>query len=243
MKVLSKSEYFWDKWNSNPVGQYLTEYEKHYIDLVFQENKNIKSVLDVGCGSGRFSIPIHNKGIKVVALEYDKIPLVKLKSKDQTIPMILGDGKKLPFKNQSFDCIICIQALDYIDIKQDFFFKECNRTLKKTGLLLFTLRNKNSYKRFITRLMTLNDRYSLPFTSLNDSLPVTSLNDLKQKLYNIGFTIEKVKGYNWVPLSRYDTSKFINSTKVVHYFASFERLFKLEALLSISPWFFVTARK
>lgn len=201
------------------------------------------SVLDVGCGSGRFSIPIYKKGINVVALEYDKTPLLKLKGKEEAIPILLGDGKKLPFRNQSFDCITCIQAVDYIDNEKNFFFKECNRVLKDGGLLIFTSANKDSYKRVVTGLLTGVNYPQHSFTNHNDQRPFTNSKNLRQKLNNSGFTIEKIKGYFWVPVSRYNTSKLVNITKFVYFFALFERIFRLNALSVISPWLFIIARK
>lgn len=242
---MNASKYFWDKWNSTAVGLYLREFEERWIKLAFHKNKNIRSVLDVGCGSGQFSIPIYKKGINVVALEYDKNALLELKGKEEAIPILLGDGKKLPFRNQSFDCMLCIQAVDYIDKEKFFFFAECYSVLKDNGLLIFTSSNKNSYKRVVTRLFT-RIGYN-PYAHLqsikNDPPPFMDLKNLRQKLNNSGFTVEKISGYYWLPASRYNTSKVVNNYSFVSFFTLLERMFRLDALHSISPWFFIIARK
>ena len=64
------------------MGEYLTRKEREVIDS-FLENSNVSTCtcLDVACGSGRFSIPISQHGINVVAVDYDLIPLRKLKDK------------------------------------------------------------------------------------------------------------------------------------------------------------------
>ena len=242
---MSEREYFWDKWNSTAIGLYLREFEERWINLAFQKNKNIRSVLDVGCGSGRFNIPIYKKGINVVALEYDKNALLELKGKEEAIPILLGDGKKLPFRNQSFDCMLCIQAVDYIDNEKKFFFAECNRVLKDNGLLIFTSSNKNSYKRVVTRLLSFvgHNPYAHLQTIKNDPPPFTDLKNLRQKLNNSGFTVEKIGGYYWLPASRYNTSKLVNNSRFVSFFTLLEKMFRLDAVHSISPWFFIIARK
>ena len=73
-------DYYWDIANATKMGEYLTRKELKFINS-FLENSNISTCLDVACGSGRFSIPISQHGINVVAVDYDLIPLRKLKDK------------------------------------------------------------------------------------------------------------------------------------------------------------------
>ncbi|HAU30913.1 MAG TPA: hypothetical protein DCW46_01195 [Desulfotomaculum sp.] len=73
-------DYYWDIANATKMGEYLTRKEWDVIDS-FLENNNISNCLDIGCGSGRFSIPISQRGIDVVAIDNDPIALLKLKEK------------------------------------------------------------------------------------------------------------------------------------------------------------------
>ena len=73
-------DYYWDIVNATKVGEYLYRKERAFVDS-FLKNHNIGICLDVACGSGRFSIPISQHGIKVVAVDYDLVPLRKLKDK------------------------------------------------------------------------------------------------------------------------------------------------------------------
>jgi 2-polyprenyl-3-methyl-5-hydroxy-6-metoxy-1,4-benzoquinol methylase len=81
-------EYYWDIANATKIGQYLTKKEAKFIDSVLEGNPYNKSCLDIGAGSGRFAIPLYEKGFAVVALEYDLIPLRKICEKNKNIPTI-----------------------------------------------------------------------------------------------------------------------------------------------------------
>ena len=72
--------YYWDIANATKMGEYLNQKEQEVTNS-FLENKKISTCLDVACGSGRFSIPISQHGINIVAADYDLVPLRKLKDK------------------------------------------------------------------------------------------------------------------------------------------------------------------
>ena len=61
-------DYYWDIANTTRVGEYLSRKEGKFINSFLKEN-NISFCLDVGCGSGRFSIPISQHRINVVSVE------------------------------------------------------------------------------------------------------------------------------------------------------------------------------
>ena len=79
-------DYYWeDIANATKMGEYLTRKEGEAIDSFLDNYDYVERVnttcLDIACGSGRFSIPIFQHGINVVAVDYDLVPLRKLKDK------------------------------------------------------------------------------------------------------------------------------------------------------------------
>ena len=73
-------DYYWDIANATKMGEYLNRKEREVVDSFLKSNE-IGTCLDVACGSGRFSVPISQHGINVVAVDYDLVPLRKLKDK------------------------------------------------------------------------------------------------------------------------------------------------------------------
>ena len=92
-------------------------------------NHDNKIYLDVGGGSGRFSIPLFKTGADIVCLDYNLTALSILQKKESSIPLIRGDGQKLPFRDSTFDAVLVIEAIEYMADK-DLFIKECHRVLK-----------------------------------------------------------------------------------------------------------------
>lgn len=220
-------DYYWeDIANKTKMGDYLTRKEREFIDS-FLEINNIGTCLDVACGSGRFGIPISQAGINVVALDYDLVPLRKLKAKSResvSIQICRGDANKLPFKKSSFDCILSIETVDYLDAES--FIRQCNKLLKTDGFLLFTSGNNNSYKKYIHRALSKHRifyRYAF--------------HDIVSSLEKEGFKVEKCIGYNWVPFDR------SSNNILIALFEFLENIFLLKYFYSISPWVFIIAKK
>lgn len=217
--------YYWDIANETKMGDYLTRKEREFIDS-FLEDKNIGTCLDVACGSGRFSIPISQTGINVVAVDYDLVPLKKLKAKNgsTSIQICRGDANKLPFKKSSFDYIVSIETVDYLDPEK--FISQCNKLLKIDGFLLFTLANNSSYKKYIQRALS-KHRIFYRYT----------FHDIISCLEKEGFKVERCIGYNWVPFKRGSNSNLIATFEIL------ENVFLLKYFSAISPWVFFIAKK
>lgn len=52
----------------------------------------------------------------------------------------LGDCSLLPFADESFDCIICLDLLEHLPKRnQEIFLEECHRVLKETGKIVIKI--------------------------------------------------------------------------------------------------------
>lgn len=92
-------------------------------------------VLDVGCGTGRFPFLLSNmKGALFVGLEPSIEMLRKAaeKGKSNRICWVRGDGQKLPFRDNVFDCGYMTMVIHHIENKKASLI-EIHRTLRKRG--------------------------------------------------------------------------------------------------------------
>lgn len=108
------------------------------IPLLKPTKKDI--ILDIGCGTGRFTIPIAKRCKKAVGVDISEEMLLVAKRKSKKIKNIefkkLDKKDKLPFKNNSFDKIICTLVVSHIkDLER--FLKEIHRVLKKRGIFIY----------------------------------------------------------------------------------------------------------
>lgn len=214
-------QYYWDEFhgvNATAMGRYLTQKELEFIEAFLKDHR-LQNCLEIGCGSGRLSIPIFKHGIKLTGIDIDALPLKLLHEREPKIKTIQADASKpLPFADKSFDCVFAIESMDYLtDI--DSFFQECRRVLKPNGFIIFTIGNAMSYKSWLQKRFGRHQgRY------------LFSAKDVKSSLAHAGFKAINFKGYNWLPMRRESNSFLIPLA------SHFEQKLGLENLPSISPW-------
>ena len=104
-------------------------------------------VLDAGCGFGRHSMEYMRRGAKVMALDMDIPSLEKTRfsmaamAKEQGHGEFLahsGDALNMPFKDETFDRVICSEVMEHVDDTQKAC-SELSRILKKNGHIAITV--------------------------------------------------------------------------------------------------------
>lgn len=104
-----------------------------------------KDVLEVACGGGMGLGMLFNQAKNLVAgdFTYSIARIAKNHYKDR-MPIMVFDAQSLPFKENSFDVILIVEAIYYIS-DVDKFFDECKRVLRSKGKLLIVTANKDLY--------------------------------------------------------------------------------------------------
>jgi SAM-dependent methyltransferase len=103
-------------------------------------------VIDVGCGAGRHAFEAYRRGADVVAFDRDE---TELRSVDTILramaetgeapaaasaKVVVGDALKLPYADETFDCVIASEILEHIP-HDDAAISELIRVLKAGGTL------------------------------------------------------------------------------------------------------------
>lgn len=109
------------------------------IILSFMKIKSNDIILDVGSGGGYFTNILSKKSRMVVGLD---MSFINAKNAKQSINMqnvyfVVGDATMLPFKINVFDKILATEIIEHIE-NDNFFVKECERTLKNKGSIVIT---------------------------------------------------------------------------------------------------------
>jgi len=114
-------------------------YTYHYVCIalansyknIFKKYLNDKSgleLLDYGCGVTPYKSMVHNNCSKYIGVDVGYNPKADI---------IISPGQSLPFNNEIFDIVLSSQVLEHVeDVPQ--YMKECNRVLKKHGLLIIS---------------------------------------------------------------------------------------------------------
>jgi ubiquinone/menaquinone biosynthesis C-methylase UbiE len=109
--------------------------------------------LDAGCGEGSLTINLAKKGKRIIGLDISENKIRNAKAKipygfEDKINFIVGDARYCPFKNNSFEKIVCIELLEHI--KEDFqVITEFSGLLKKRGVLLLHTPHDNIITNFL----------------------------------------------------------------------------------------------
>ena len=109
-----------------------------YFHEYLSEDKTTK-ILDVGAGTGRYSVQLANEGYDVTAVELVKHNLGVLKSKKSTVKAYQGNALDLSrFKDSTFDVTLVFGPMYHLYTIEDKVkaLNEAKRVTKKGGVIL-----------------------------------------------------------------------------------------------------------
>ena len=75
-----------------------------------------ETLLDVGCGTGNLLLFLNNTGVKTVGIDPSPYMLGKARGKlREKTPLVQARAEELPFKDKSFDMLILVTTLEFVD--------------------------------------------------------------------------------------------------------------------------------
>ena len=114
-------------------------YHRYYFTSKYISGK---CVLEVGCGPGLGLGYLSRSAKQVIGGDITRDSLrVAQEHYQGRIGLTLMDAHKLPFRNGSFDVVVCLAAIIYLDLP--VFIDECHRVLKKDGTMILNSPNQD----------------------------------------------------------------------------------------------------
>ena len=101
-------------------------------------------ILDIGCGGGLLSEPMHKLGAKVTGIDASEknIKIAKLHSTKNNLKINYFCSSPENFKTKDkFDVILNMEIVEHVE-DVDFFLKSCSNLLKKDGIMFVATLNK-----------------------------------------------------------------------------------------------------
>jgi len=110
---------------------------KMQLSIWFQGlKKSNLQVLDLGSATGGNTLHIASLGHIVTSAEFSDIGIQIQRSKG--IQVVRADARKLPFEDESFDVVICLDVMEHIE--EDFLvISEISRVLRSGGRFLISV--------------------------------------------------------------------------------------------------------
>ena len=119
--------------------KYIHKYlQKIYKDKNCTDANEIK-ILDVGAGTGRYSLPLAEEGYDVTALELVKHNLGRLKQKSDKVKAYQGNAMKLKkFHDNSFDMVLVFGPMYHLKSIEEKItaLSEARRVVRPGGIVL-----------------------------------------------------------------------------------------------------------
>lgn len=134
----------YDSWFATPVGKLVKKYETKLL-LEMLAPRPDEYILDVGCGTGVFSVDVLSSGARLVGLDISQpmITRVAHKTDDDQFAGVVGDMVSLPFPDESFDKVFSMTAIEFTaDAEQAV--AELNRVVRRGGTVVLTSLNSKS---------------------------------------------------------------------------------------------------
>lgn len=145
-----------NEWASYSTRRRLLDSDLESIRYVFRG-----SVLEIGCGSlgrrGRFQVP--EEGVD---------SWISVDLQNSLRPTVQGDSEYLPFKSEQFDCVVCLEVLEYVS-SPEATLVELARVLKRGGVLVLACP-------FLHRADTPTDRWRFTEHGLRRMIDGTGMN-------------------------------------------------------------------
>ena len=136
----------YDNWYTTKLGKFVDDIETKTSLHLLNPRESMR-ILDVGCGTGNFSIKLSQLGCSVVGIDVSENMLEIAKKKSArlnlNIKFLHGNSEELPFDDESFDAVISITAIEFFT-NWGKSIKEMLRVIKKEGSLVIGTINKNS---------------------------------------------------------------------------------------------------
>ena len=124
--------------------------------MFFNAKKEIKTIIEFGCGTGNITLKLAEKGYQMTAVDLSESMLTLADEKAgqmgiNNIDFYLGDMSNFQI-DQKFDAVIaCCDTVNYLKSMEDMqaFFLSSLDCLKKDGVLIFDINTTSKYKKAI----------------------------------------------------------------------------------------------
>ncbi|MDH5769952.1 MAG: class I SAM-dependent methyltransferase [Candidatus Bathyarchaeota archaeon] len=180
------------------LTEYMSKYREEYVKAEVKSIvrlfpgsfKGIK-ILDLGCGGGFYSLVITSMGANDITVQdieklFVKATRLNLDIKQNIkVEGVCGDCMRLPFQDEAFDFIICVNVIERIP-RDDLLLEEAARVLKRGGLFIVTARNSTS----------LNNLKQIQCMKMYSPIA------FEKKLMRHGFNVRKHSGAYFIPYIR-----------------------------------------
>lgn len=168
-----------------------------YFDRFIPNWQGLK-VLDVGCGGGYTCEFLAQRGAKVTGIDPSAACIKAAESHAEemglTIDYHVGMGETLPFKNDRFDVVVCVDVLEHVQ-SVAATVTEISRVMQAGGLFCFDTINRTWQSRWLMIWLLEDVLRQIP-RGIHDWYQFVPPEELHQQLVHAGFSQVTLQGFD-----------------------------------------------
>lgn len=168
--------------------------ERHYLPLIKRFIPEDSFVLEIGCGTGRYTEILKKKVRHICGIDISPNMIEAAKKSNPDLDFFIGDCEELGnFKSEEFDVVFGANTFSYYPDKKRAL-ASINRVLKRGGVFFDLDMNGACPLYYIEKIIKMNEMQSW-YTYIRES----TLRNLTQIFERAGFEIIYKTALNWVP--------------------------------------------
>jgi len=148
----------YDEWRFSRGGELVDSGEKNALFELVDAVDGL-DILEVACGTGRFSVELSENGANVTGVDISRPMLTKgvgkARERGLAVEFMRGDAKQLPFPDDSFDLVLGMRFFHLIDEPEEYL-REMARVSKSR--VVFDTFNKKSARVVYNRFLPMGSR-------------------------------------------------------------------------------------
>ncbi|MGH7781576.1 MAG: class I SAM-dependent methyltransferase [Candidatus Binataceae bacterium] len=136
-EIFERAASGYEQWYTTPQGRRADIAERAVARQLLQRLPSVRTILEVGSGTGHFSGWLSESGFSVVGLERAPEMLKQAPMLFPRTAFVLGEAERLPFRDGAFDAVVFITTLEFLETP-GVGLREAVRTARH-GLLAIVL--------------------------------------------------------------------------------------------------------
>lgn len=105
----------YETWYETRRGQRADQAERVLLEWLVGQSPGAETLLEVGCGTGHFAAGLERRHQRVVGLDRSPAMLAELHRRHPELPVVLGDGHTLPFRDGAVDVTLFVTTLEFLE--------------------------------------------------------------------------------------------------------------------------------
>ncbi len=223
----SELQTYWDQVNRARWGRYIEAVEEEVVRDAVRGAVKSGSMVDVGCGGGRWSRLGMEAGLRTICLDTDVSVLETCRHRLPEAECVLTspDQVTLPVASGTASIVLCMEVFPVV--ATEWFANEAARVLLPGGRLIGVFGNRASLRGWLWHFLK-RDNGGIDFYP-------TAYSQWRKGMIARGFEFESQVGICWFPFGRSSDSVLIPACVRI------EELLSLRRIPTMSPWIVFSA--